>query len=236
MRSDVSEEPRQGRSTRAGNRSHLNREMDSEEDDDATSWDGGDEEEDEPDQMDLDDDDEDDLADQPSEEEQESQSLVVTLHYRKKSFNTSDEAKPDLASTNGATHSVDIPMADVGAPPQPEAPVVPAAMAASQPAPRPPHVIPTAIANGLSAQQHEAVVAAPKVEHQQPAAEANVLPKLEGFFSAPRPPYSALEEAPKQEQPQFHAVQAQAPQQQQQQQQQPYSTNLPVNNHAPNWQ
>ncbi|KAF2623997.1 hypothetical protein BU25DRAFT_493900 [Macroventuria anomochaeta] len=228
VRSDVSEEPRQSRSTRAGNRSHLNREMDSEEDDDATSWDGGEEEE-EPDQMDLDDGDEDDLADQSSDEEQEPQTLLVTLHYRKQPSNISDETNSEPASTNGAKHNADIPMSDVGAPLQPAAPAIAVALPPTQPAPQPPCVIPTAIPNSLSVQQ-PTVIAAPKVEQQQPPAEANALPKLDGFFSAPTPPYIAPEEAPKQEQPPFHPVQPEAPQQL------PYSTTLPVTTHAPNWQ
>lgn len=228
VRSDVSEEPRQGRSTRAGNRSHLNREMDSEEDDDATSWDGGEEDEDEPDQMDLDDDD-DDLADQSSEGEAEPQSLVVTLRYGKKQPNGSSETKPDPALLNGAAQQNDVPMADVAAPLQPAAPVA-APPAPAAPAPPLPHVISTAIPNGFSAQQ-PTVVAAPKVEYQQPPtqppADAPVLPKLDGFFSAPTPPYSAPEEVPKQEQPQYHP--AQPPQQP------PYPA-APAPAHAPNWQ
>lgn len=222
MRSDVSEEPRQGRSTRAGYQSggsHLNRELDSEEDDDATSWDGGDEEE-EPEQMELDDD-EDDTADQSSEEEEDPQTLVVTLHYRKKPADTSSETKPEPTSLNGATYQEDVPMADAGAPPRQEVPAIAAVP--------PPHVIPTAIPNGFSAQQ-PVIVAAPKVESAQPPVDANALPKLDGFVSAPTPPYSAPEQAPKQEQPQFHPIKPEATQQP------PFSTTLPVTTHAPNWQ
>ena len=226
IRSDVSEEPRQGRSTRAGNRSHLSREMDSEEDDDATSWDGGDEEE-EPDQMDLDDDNEDDLADQSSDEELEPQSLVITLQYRKKPSTTASETKLDPTTVNGTTQQHDVPMADVGANPKLEAP---AALPSSQPAALPPpHILPTAIPNGFSAQQ-PTVVAAPKIEEQQPTMQAPALPKLDGFFSAPTPPYSAPEEAPKQEQPQFNANQPQAPPQSS------YPAPAQVTTHAPSWQ
>lgn len=220
VRSDVSDEPRQSRSTRTGNRSHLNREMDSE-DDDATSWDGGDEEEDEPEQMDLDDDD-DDLAEQSEEEEQEPGSLVVTLHYRKKPSNTIDEPKPVATSTNGVMYSVDEPMADIGASEDSKASIIPS----SEPAPAPPRVLPTAIPNGWSAQPE--TVAAPKVEPQQVPAEAYTLPKVDAF--APTPPYSAPEEAPKQEQPPFYPPQPEAPQQP------PYPTTLPVTNPAPTWQ
>lgn len=228
MRSDLSEEPRQGRSTRAGNRSHLNREMDSEEDDDATSWDGGDEEE-EADHMDVDDDDDDDLADQSSEEEQEPGTLVVTLHYRKKPSSNSSEPMPDPASLNGTERQTNLSVAEVSAPTQSAAPPVVAALPPSQPPAPPPHVIPTAITNGLSAPQPE-VITASKVELQQPPAETNTLPKLDAFISAPTPPYSAPEEAPKPEPPQFHSAQSEAPQQP------PYPTAFPVSAHAPNWQ
>ncbi|KAJ4329762.1 hypothetical protein N0V87_010584 [Didymella glomerata] len=233
-RSDVSEEPRQGRSTRAGNRSHLNHEMDSEEDDDATSWDGGDEDEDEPEQMDIDDDD-DDLADRSSEGEAEPQSLVVTLRYGKKQANGSGEMKPDPTSINRTAQQNDVPMGDAGAPTQPPAPNAapsglsgPAALA-----PAPPHVIPTAISNGFSAQQ-PTIVAVPKVELQQPQpvhppADPSALPKLDGFFSAPTPPYSAPEEVVKQEQPQYHQVPPQVPQQSS------YPA-APIPAQAPNWQ
>ncbi|KAH6622133.1 hypothetical protein C7974DRAFT_435169 [Boeremia exigua] len=218
VRSDVSEEPRQSRSTRAGNRSHLSREMDSEEDDDATSWDGGDEDEDEPDRMDVDND-EDDGAEQSSEDEQEPDSLVVTLHYRTKPSATSNESKPEVASANGATPGVDIAMEDVGVSTQPEVPAAPVAV--------PPRILSTAIPNDWPAQLPAAVVA-PKLKNEQPPVDASALPKLDGFFSAPTPPYSAPEEKRDQEQPHAYAVQPEAPQQP------PYAT--PVNSGAPTWQ
>lgn len=236
VRSDVSEEPRQGRSTRAGNRSQSNREMDSEEDDDATSWDGGDEEDDEPEQMDLDDDD-DDLADQSSEGEVEPQSLVVTLRYGKKQANGSSETNPDLVSMNGAAQQNDVHMADASASVRPAAPVA-APLAPTAPAPSLPQVIPTAVQNGLSAAQQPPIVAVPKVELQQPQpmhppTDASALPKLDGFFSAPTPPYTAPEEVVKQEQPQYHQAQHQA--QQQAPQQPPYpAATVPAP--APHWQ
>lgn len=205
IRSDVSEEPRQGRSTRTGNRSggsHLNRELDSEEEDDATSWDGGDEDE-EPDQMDIDENDEDDLAGQSSEEEQEPRTLVVTLHYRKKPSNTANERPLDPAPLNGTAHQTDVPMVDLGAPPLP-------------------NVVPTTIPTSLPAQCFEPF-AAPKAERQNPALEATTLPKPDGFFSAPTPPYSAPGEALKQEQPQFP-------------QQPSYSTTVPTAAQASDWQ
>jgi len=223
IRSDVSEEPRQNRSTRTGNRSHLNREMDSEEDDDATSWDGGDEEEDGPDQMDLDDDD--DLAEQSEDEEQEAESLVVTLHYRRKPSTTADETKPEPALMNGVTQHAAAPMADVGALPRSEATSIPP----SEPAPAPPRVLLAAVPDRWPTQQGDAVVTS-KVEKQQGIAEVNAVPKGDGFFSAPTPPYSAPEEAPRQEQPPFYPVQSEAPRQS------PHSTNLPVSHPAPTWQ
>ncbi|KAJ4318753.1 hypothetical protein N0V94_004267 [Neodidymelliopsis sp. IMI 364377] len=217
MRSDASEEPRQGRSTRAGNRSgasHLNRTMDSEEDDDATSWDGGDEEE-EPDHMEIDDDD-DDLADQSSEEEQEPQTLVVTLHYRKETPASSSAPKADQTPMDSAAHQNGALLADV------ETPAIgAAALSSSQLVPPLPQVIPTAIPNGFSVHQH-VVTAPPKVEQQLPVQGINAPPKLDGFASAPTPPYSAPEEALKQEQAQFHPAKPEAP--------------LPVTTHAPNWQ
>lgn len=80
-----SEEPQHERATMTGNRGATNgrtanRTVESDEED-ATSWDGGDEDEDEPEQMELDDD-EDEGADE-SVGEEESQSLMVTLRYRK---------------------------------------------------------------------------------------------------------------------------------------------------------
>lgn len=221
IRSDVSEEPRQGRSTRTGNRSggsHLNRELDSEGDDDATSWDGGDEEE-EADQMDVDENDEDDLAGQSPEEEQEPQTLVVTLHYRKNPSNISNERQLDPSSLNGTAHQTDVLMADLDAPPQLK---VSAAVASAQPASPPPNVTPTAIPTGFPDQNSEPS-AAPKVEHQKPILEANNLPKLDGFFSAATPPYSAPGEAPKQEQSQFP-------------QRPSYSATVPPAAQASNWQ
>ncbi|KAF2993965.1 hypothetical protein E8E13_000648 [Curvularia kusanoi] len=224
IRSDVSEEPRQSRSTRTGNRTNLSREMDSEEDDDATSWDGGDEDEDEPEQMDVDDDDEDDLA---SEDEQEPQSLVVTLHYRKNQSDIKKEAKPEEASSAGIAHVVDKTMADVIATPKLEDPVVAAVTTASQPT-LPPRVIATPVPNGVSVQQPATFE--PKPETQQPSTEAPVLPKIEAVFSAPTPPYSAPEDAPKQEQIRNPPDQPSAPPQAS------YPVNLPAATQPPHWQ
>lgn len=108
-RSDMSEEPRQGRSTRAANRGvengrGLKRAIDSDDEDDATSWDGGDEDDDEPDQMDVDDDDdEEDAADEDEDEdENETQSLVVTLRYGKGASH-----RPGPPLLNGNSHHTD---------------------------------------------------------------------------------------------------------------------------------
>lgn len=207
-RSDVSEEPRQGRSTRAGNRTHLSREMDSEEDDDATSWDGGDEDEDEPEPepMDLDNnDDQDDAVHHLSEDEQEPRSLVVTLHYRKHPSAISEEVQPEETSASGVTDTSDQATVHV-ATPKLEHPIVPTAMAASQPAPMS-RVIATAALNGVSA-----------------------LPHVNAVFSAPTPPYSAPEDAPKQELTRHSSDQLQTATQA------PLSTNVPVESRAPHWQ
>ncbi|KAF2128676.1 hypothetical protein P153DRAFT_397724 [Dothidotthia symphoricarpi CBS 119687] len=94
MRSDASEEPQptHGRSTRAAaNGRPLARVVDSEEDDDATSWDGGDEDDDdvEPEaegmDVDLDGDEDADVDDDAEGEDIDTdpQTLVVTLRYGK---------------------------------------------------------------------------------------------------------------------------------------------------------
>lgn len=203
--------------------------MDSEDDDDATSWDGGDEEEDEPDHMDLDDEEEHDMAEQYSEEEEEPQSLLVTLHYRKKPHTTIDEGQVETAIVHRATHSLVVPTTDVVASNQPEAPGIPPTISPAGPAAPPaPPVLATTTPNGWPVQQPN-VVDAHKVEIQQPPAEANTAPKVEGFF-APTPPYSGPEAGLRQEQPQFHSAQPDT------NQQLPYSNNVPVNHPAPTWQ
>jgi hypothetical protein len=198
-RSDVSEEPRQGRSTRAGNRTHLSREVDSEEDEDATSWDGGDEDEDEPEPMDLDDNDEQDGAvHHLSDDEQEPRSLVVTLHYRKNPSAISEEFQPEETSASGVADTSDQATVHVTTA-KLEHPVVPTAMAASQPAPIS-RVIATAALNGVSAHQSQSDPSTPTLQGQQPSADASTLSHVAAIFSAPTPPYSAPEDAPKQEQ------------------------------------
>jgi hypothetical protein len=193
VRSDVSEEPQSGhgRSTRAANRGttngrSLNRTVDSEDEEDATSWDGGDDDDEEPDQMELDDD-EDDAAEDSSDEE-EQHSLMVTLRYRKGASDGTAAPRQDAPMANGADYDpATATVASTGAPQQPE--LVPA------PGPSAPTSQLTSNANGLS----NAVI---PTAHQQPAiGNPEALPKLDGFFSAPTPPYSAPEEAPKHQTP-----------------------------------
>ena len=228
-RSDVSEEPRQGRSTRAGNRTHLSREVDSEEDDDATSWDGGDEDEDEPEPMDLDDnDDQNDAVHHFSEDEPEPRSLVVTLHYRKNPSAISEEVQPEKTSASGLTDTSDQATVHV-ATPKLEHPIVPTAVAASQPAPMS-RVIATAAHNGVSAHQFQSDPSAPKLQGQQPSTDASALPHVHAVFSAPTPPYSAPEDAPKQELTRHSSDQLQTTTQA------PLSTDVPVESRAPHWQ
>ncbi|KAL6160244.1 hypothetical protein ACJQWK_09260 [Exserohilum turcicum] len=202
IRSDISEERQSGhggRATRAANRGTtngrvLNRTLDSEDDEDATSWDGGDDEEDEADQIDLDDDDDDGAADASSEEDEEP-SLMVTLRYRKPG---SDAQEPDTAMAgNEATNPSDAPTSQ---PTQQHAthnhePVA----SVSQPEV-------SSTLNGLSTPFQQLHVAPPvPVASQPPAVNSDSTPRQDGFFSAPTPPYSAPEEAPK---PQTAADQA----------------------------
>lgn len=112
MRSDVSEEPRQGRSTRAANRATTNgrglkRTIDSEDEDDATSWDGGDEDEDEPEHMDLDDEDEEVADDEDDEEGEGSQSLIVTLRYHKGASESSTAPAVNGVSADTSLHGME---------------------------------------------------------------------------------------------------------------------------------
>ncbi|KAH4800489.1 hypothetical protein HBH69_197970 [Parastagonospora nodorum] len=205
VRSDASEEPHQphahGRATRNAPRGTTNgrplkHTLESDDEEDATSWDGGDEDEDEPEQMELDED-EDDQADDSSDDEEEPQSLVVTLRYGKGSSipsngtTTSKQVAPDAERTNGiisnGSHPDGAAITDPVAPQQPEQ-QPPAPMEPSiQPAPPPPPVA----ADGL-----EQPVAATHVPNDTPALppqpptapvpQAAVLPKLEGMFPAPQ--------------------------------------------------
>ncbi|OSS43663.1 hypothetical protein B5807_11590 [Epicoccum nigrum] len=228
IRSDVSEEPRQGRSTRAGNRTNLSREMDSEEDDDATSWDGGDEDEDEPEQMDVDDnDDQDDLSE--NEQRQEPQSLVVTLHYRKTPLATSGDAQSGQTSAIGGADISEQATIYPTATLKLEHPILPTAMVTSQPA-YPSRVIATVTSNGVSTHESQSDPSAPKLQGQQPSTYAPGFPNVDATFSAPTPPYSAPEDAPKQEQTRYSSHQPLTTTQT------PSSTDVPVESHAPHWQ
>ncbi|CAI9635491.1 unnamed protein product [Alternaria burnsii] len=196
VRSDVSEEPYlgHGRSTRAANRGttngrSFNRTVDSEDEEDATSWDGGDDDEEEPDQMDLDDDDDDeDDAAEESEEEEEPHSLMVTLRYRKGASEGAPAYEEDAPMTNGVDRdSIAATVASstgTSAPKQPEP-----APAQEVPAPAPASA---GTMNGI----YTPVV---PVAQQQQTSTGNpeALPKLDGVFSAPTPP----EEAPKSQAP-----------------------------------
>ncbi|KAI4639005.1 hypothetical protein J4E93_009494 [Alternaria ventricosa] len=194
VRSDVSEEPQSGpgRSTRAANRGttngrSLNRTVDSEDEEDATSWDGGDDDEEEPDQMELDDD-EDDAAEDSSDEEEEPHSLMVTLRYRKGATDGSAAPDQDAPMANGVDHDATAAtLGDTGAPKQPEIAPAPETSA--------PTSEPSSTMNGIS----QPVI--PVANQQLPTGNPEALPKLDGFFSAPTPPYSAPEEAPKHQTP-----------------------------------
>ena len=223
MRSEASEEPQQphahGRSTRAANRGTTNgrgleRTAMSDDEEDATSWDGGDEDEDEPDQMDVDDD-EDEQAEDSSEEESEPPTLMVTLRYRKGSLNppnpsnngprSNDHAQnaiPSNGSVQESAHTTGMLLAGHGAPRQPEqhvpAPIEPPLQPAPLPqpvaafsAPNPPAVF---VPNGIPilSQQPLPAPVAPIGQYPQPAGNPTVLPKLDGMFPAPNPTYNAL--------------------------------------------
>ncbi|EUC28339.1 hypothetical protein COCCADRAFT_30385 [Bipolaris zeicola 26-R-13] len=200
VRSDISEEPQSGhgRAARAANRGAinertLNRPMDSEDDEDATSWDGGDDDEEEPDQMDLDDD-EDDAGADDSEEEDDEPSLMVTLRYRKPGSDAQDN---DTTMGNGA--SQDAAQVSKAQPPQPLQQDTtprsePSASTAQPEAP--------SAANGLSTpQQSDTASIVPKSQESSVANSDAASKPDSGFFSAPTPPYSAPEEASKPQRP-----------------------------------
>jgi hypothetical protein len=204
IRSDMSEEPQSGhgRATRAANRGTanrgtangrtLNRTLDSDDDEDATSWDGGDDEE-EPDQMDLDDDEDDGAADDSEDDDDDEPSLMVTLRYRKPGSDAQDN---DMTMVNGSAHDA----TQVSEVPPPK-PLQQDNMSARDPsASTVQPEIPSAT-NGLSSLKLSD--AAPVTNAQQPpVANPDLASKPDsGFFSAPTPPYSAPEEAPKSQAP-----------------------------------
>jgi hypothetical protein len=188
VRSDVSEEPQadHGRSTRAAARGTtngraLNRTLDSEDEEDATSWDGGNDD-DEPDQMDLDDDEE-DAGEDSSDEEDEPQSLMVTLRYGKGATASSSAPSQATVMESGVDH-----------------------LSISSTAPTPQHAVPVT-SNGVAAPSQQIYTASivPAAHRHAPVGNPDALPQLDGFFLAPTPPYSAPEEAPKPQQPVAHA-------------------------------
>ncbi|CAE7008110.1 hypothetical protein P3342_002595 [Pyrenophora teres f. teres] len=186
VRSDMSEEPQlgHGRATRAANRGTTNgralgRRLDSEDDEDATSWDGGDDDEEEADQMELDDDDH-DAAGDSSEDEDEQHSLIVTLHYRK---GASDAPAAPQDEDTVMTNGVDDPIA-----------------AQKESVPEPSTATTAVVPNGLPESSEQVPVMA--AGHQAFCNNTDAIPKLDGFVSAPTPPYSAPDEAPKPQQQQ----------------------------------
>lgn len=245
VRSDMSEEPQQphahGRSTRAANRGttngrHNNRTVVSDDDEDATSWDGGDEDEDEPEQMDLDDD-EDEQAEDSLEEDDEPQTLVVTLRVRPGSFDPENgasvgrSATAPVLQTNGvdghdaATQPTIPALAGPGTLGQPEddqlipAPVPPPA----QPSPPPQ---PTAIQQPPAPLVSNSIPQPVAAQAPQMNGNPTALPKLDGMFPGIIAPYPPVEQEPSQfpvgqlaqQPPQFPVAD---------QQQQPFKPTLP---------
>lgn len=262
VRSDASEEPQQahahGRATRNANRGATNgrplkHSLESDDEEDATSWDGGDEDEDEPEQMELDDD-EDEQAEDSSEDEDEQQSLVVTLRYGKGSSKPSNGDLPanddmlDAAPTTVIKHEglqpTESTLASTDAPQQPEH--IPAPMEpAIQPAP-PAHPVAAFahdhqthaayIPHGIPVLQQQSAVApvVPAAEHTHPVGNPAVLPELDGMFPAPeQPPAQYPNGQPVQRQAALPTQQAPFPPQQQLQLPQP---TLPSPTPAANWQ
>jgi hypothetical protein len=203
VRSDASEEPQaQGRSTRAGGRGaangrSLNRTVVSDDEEDATSWDGGDEDDEEPEQMDLDDD-EDEQAEESEEEEEESPTLMVTLRYGKGSSTgpaTGSEITQDATPANGVdeigVHGVDALQLSEQIP----APIEPT------PHPAPPsHPLPaslptqsSATSTGITAQPPQPLMV-PTAQRPLPVGDPAILPKLDGMMAVPPQPYNGTQE------------------------------------------
>jgi hypothetical protein len=234
VRSDVSEEPQEphahGRSTRAANKGATNgrpstRTIVSDDEEDATSWDGGDEDEDEPDQMELDNE-EDDQGAESSGEDEEPPTLMVTLRYGKGSSQSSSgpaASSAGMASTNGAPQRPDqqipAPMEPHLQPAPPSHPV--AAFTSAQP--------PLA-SNGvpLLPQQAPTVPVVPVAQHLQSQGNPDVLPRLDEMFSVPTQPPSTLADQPAQPQHPFVT--------EQQQQQHPFVPSLASPAPASTWQ
>jgi hypothetical protein len=124
------------------------------------------------------DDDEEDAGEDSTDEEDEPHSLLITLRYRKGASDgliTSVQATP---TANGVEH--DSVAATVRRPEV--APALETPASTSQPA---------STTNGVS------TPVIPVAHQQRPTGNPEALPKQDGFFSAPTPPYSAPEEAAK---------------------------------------
>lgn len=183
-RSDVSEEPHaHGRSTRGGNRNTTNgrpskHTLNSDDEEDATSWDGGDEEEDEPEQMDIDDEDDAEDDAENSSEDEEPQTLMVTLRYSKNPPPAPASDVPAQSANTGlanGSHAAEVPLAGPGMQRQP---------VQSAPVPAlPPQPAPVAVLNGLPSlpQQPHVPVIAP-VQHHAPVVNETAPPKQENGF------------------------------------------------------
>ncbi len=254
-RSDVSEDRQQSgslsRSARAANRNvsngrALHRSLDSEDDDDATSWDGGDEDEDEPEQMELDDEDD---GDQSLDEEELPHSLVVTLRYGKGAFKPSNTLTSGLQSeTAGKGSDVNLeptsfPISSAVGPSQKRPDVVPAAPPSPSLPPSAVSVVPHSLP--VLSQQPPIV----SLAHQQVSVSSHEpLPRLETILSAPPPSYVDSDAAAKASQYSIGSSDPLHQAQQQQQATQPHSqlpqsqlppfssTALPAPASASSWQ
>jgi hypothetical protein len=196
----------------------------SDDEEDATSWDGGDEDEEEPEQMDVDDE-EDNQGEESSEEEEEAQTLMVTLRYGKGSVTgptTGNGTAPDVTHGSGVNLNGDSNIGALEPSDQIPAPMEPT------PHPAPPsHPLAdnpsTKVTSNLedlrihSSPQFPPTV--PAAQHTQPVGDPAMLPKLDSMFSAPAQPYQ----------------EAQQPNGQAAQQQQPY-VQLPTPAPASTWQ
>ena len=172
VRSEVSEEPQRGRSTRVGNRSEprgLNHTVDSD-DEDATSWDGGDEE-DEPEPMDVDDEEDEEEA-SADEQDPEQHSLMVTLHYGKgKPADMKEEAPsvptPDPSESTVLSNGISSRPVVVAA----SAPVLSTADISAPPftAPTPPYTAPEEASKPEQANIPQAQIETLQIETATPA-------------------------------------------------------------------
>jgi hypothetical protein len=209
VRSDASEEPQQahahGRSTRAANKSATNgrpstRTTASDEEEDATSWDGGDEDEDEAEQMEVDEDeDEDGQGEDSSDNEEEPPTLMVTLRYGKGSSDdpaSSTTSVPMAKDANGhVVPESDARLASHGASEQ----QIPAPVEPALPPTLLPHPVETLpptqpqpiehISNGVAAPMASAT--------DSPA----VVAKFGEMFAVPAPAYPVSGGQPAQQQP-----------------------------------